>query len=301
VSGSYYAVLTANGCTFTDDFVSVGNVRGISGPVGCVIRGSWTLDTTAFEAPANCVFVGATVNGTGAIPFKSITANNTLFGCTVTGTISYATAVPVVPLQMVSWDHGASVGATAFYSPTCTGSDDATTPSPDANTPLKLTFTSAANPAVLDMPVFGWANKTLAVSVAAKQSGTGWTTPCVLQLLNADVDPDAAGAVLASATIAENTDWQTLTLSYTPTVGRPLIVRVQAANATGNLWVDIRGIQIANGTVEQIVTTNAANAATLEAVKASLKNSTTVTFGASSVTGTLPVNMRPHYRRKAKR
>jgi hypothetical protein len=46
---------------------------------------------------------------------------------------------------------------------------------------------------------------------------------------------------------------------------------------------------------------DAANAATLEAVKASLKNRTTVTFGASSVTGTLPVNMRPHYRRKAKR
>ena len=51
----------------------------------------------------------------------------------------------------------------------------------------------------------------------------------------------------------------------------------------------------------QVYAANAANAATLEAVKASLKNRTTVTFGASSVTGTMPVNMRPHYRRKAKR
>ena len=56
-----------------------------------------------------------------------------------------------------------------------------------------------------------------------------------------------------------------------------------------------------DGTMPSTATTQAADAATLEAVKASLKNRTTVTFGASSVTGTMPVNMRPHYRRKAKR
>jgi hypothetical protein len=107
--------------------------------------------------------------------------------------------------------------------------------------------------------------------------------------------------------------------SYAPTLNATTTITIAAATAkftatriTGYTLVDpyltaanitsgvtAQGI-LGDGTAQAAIT-NAANAATLEAVKASLKNRTTVTFGASSVTGTLPVNMRPHYRRKAKR
>jgi hypothetical protein len=91
----------------------------------------------------------------------------------------------------------------------------------------------------------------------------------------------------------------TSTTGITGTAGDLLYIPTPANTVDG---VSVMG---ESGTYPTTATTNAArdaaNAATLEAVKASLKNRTTVTFGASSVTGTLPVNMRPHYRRKAKR
>ena len=91
----------------------------------------------------------------------------------------------------------------------------------------------------------------------------------------------------------------TSTTGITGTAGDLLYIPTPANTVDG---VSVMG---ESGTYPTTATTqtarDAANAATLEAVKASLKNRTTVTFGASSVTGTMPVNMRPHYRRKAKR
>jgi hypothetical protein len=58
------------------------------------------------------------------------------------------------------------------------------------------------------------------------------------------VDPsyawDDAGGVLVSSVMGDTTDWQALTLDYTPVYDRELILRVRGANASGTLtWREV--------------------------------------------------------------
>ena len=99
----------------------------------------------------------------------------------------------------------------------------------------KYAHERAANPIYLDFPLFVNAG-TASISVAIKKSANGFTETPVAQLIDPNVEMFSAGSVLTSATMTDDTNWQTLSLNYVAAYARQLILRVRARNASGNVW-----------------------------------------------------------------
>jgi len=85
------------------------------------------------------------------------------------------------------------------------------------------------------------------VDVYCKMSATGFTTRGTAELVDPSDGEPIASSPLATATMADNTDWQKLTLEYTPTYDHEITLRVRARNASGTLiWREIvtHGVRI---------------------------------------------------------
>ena len=72
--------------------------------------------------------------------------------------------------------------------------------------------------------------------VYSKIDSINWTQLPVLSLFVAGSDPLAGNTPIWTATMANNTSWQTWTVTYTPTYNQTVILRTMAQNATGNCY-----------------------------------------------------------------
>jgi hypothetical protein len=103
-------------------------------------------------------------------------------------------------------------------------------------------YERSATPTYLDFPIYGMKGRKVSVTVVCKKDTNSMTeTPSI-----AICDPNASifsgtpgsvgGDILATSTMADTTNWQTLRTSYTPTKHGPLIVRWRGRNASGNSY-----------------------------------------------------------------
>lgn len=115
------------------------------------------------------------------------------------------------------------------------------TASAPASPPIDPTFFHRANYAdslyyiFTDIPIYGQRNVPITLTIWCANSASGSFS----QLPKFELrDPtygvfDTSTGVLASVTMADNTSWQTLTLSYTPTTDRQLVFRFYGSRASG--------------------------------------------------------------------
>jgi hypothetical protein len=76
----------------------------------------------------------------------------------------------------------------------------------------------------------------ITATVYVKSAQTGMALLPTVAICNKRLEYGNSAEILASTTAADNTDWQTLTLNYTPTENCPLTVRVYAKNASGTTF-----------------------------------------------------------------
>jgi len=88
--------------------------------------------------------------------------------------------------------------------------------------------------AFVDFPIYAQRNIPVTITTWMVNSVSGsYTQLPKVELRDPSYGPhDSAGAI-TSATMADNTSWQTLTLNHTPTTDRQLVLRVYGARASG--------------------------------------------------------------------
>lgn len=107
----------------------------------------------------------------------------------------------------------------------------------------KIGFMSATA-YVLDTPLAVTANVTYAIRWHGKKSANGMTATPSVALVTED-----GNTSLVSAQMADNTNWQTLTLNYRPTSTGTVLFRVTGANATGTLYWGLSVRERSSGTI----------------------------------------------------
>ncbi len=117
------------------------------------------------------------------------------------------------------------------------------TNAPSGLTQFKLIPGSAALPTYFDIPFWGRNGVAINLTVHCKKDTNAMTETPNAQIIDPDKQLFLAGAdVLATATMADNTNLQALTLSYTPTADRPLVFRFRGKHASGNFWFAVQGL-----------------------------------------------------------
>jgi hypothetical protein len=89
---------------------------------------------------------------------------------------------------------------------------------------------------ICDYPIQVQAGLAYTFIVYSKIDSINWTQLPVLSLFAAGGDPLAGNTPIWTATMANNTSWQTWTVTYTPTYNQTVILRTMAQNATGNCY-----------------------------------------------------------------
>jgi hypothetical protein len=98
----------------------------------------------------------------------------------------------------------------------------------------EMTFEDNNRLGYVEIPVYAKAGVPLVVTMHGKLTGTSaWTTRPSIGIYDpAKPWQDGAEVLNASAAMASNTDWQTLTATYTPTYDRTLNIRMQGNGGT---------------------------------------------------------------------
>jgi hypothetical protein len=102
----------------------------------------------------------------------------------------------------------------------------------------KHTFEAAGYANFVEVPIWGEKDVPLTVSVYIRKQQNGMTATPTAKLIDPNRPLGHANEALDTATMTDNTDWQTLTLEYTPTYDRQIILRVSGTNASGTMWWD---------------------------------------------------------------
>lgn len=100
----------------------------------------------------------------------------------------------------------------------------------------KFTFEAAARFNYFEWPLFGHTGVPITVTFYAQSQQAGMTARPTIAVCDPRKGYGAVGEELAATTADDDTDWQTLTLSYTPVQDGPLTLRVSAKNASGTSY-----------------------------------------------------------------
>lgn len=100
----------------------------------------------------------------------------------------------------------------------------------------RLLPTSATIPVLWEEWLIATSGEILAVPVELKKDGTSWSIAPVVQLIDPSNDPLDGGTALATWTPTDNTTLQSSTIVWTATKDTNVVLRVSAANASGNLY-----------------------------------------------------------------
>jgi hypothetical protein len=98
------------------------------------------------------------------------------------------------------------------------------------------TYESALANNFVEWEINGSSGLAITATLYVKSSATGMTTRPTIAICSPRYPRWNASGILASGTAADNTDWQTVTASYTPTADGPLVVRVYGCNASGTTY-----------------------------------------------------------------
>jgi hypothetical protein len=124
--------------------------------------------------------------------------------------------------------------------------------SPPASPPISLpythqfTFQAITSPVFVEIPVRMLAGQACTFTVYMKKSANGMTVTPTVSLVDA---ASVYGATaLNSATMTDNTSWQTLTVTYTPVNDTFAALRVAGTNASGTLdWFAVQSVPAGGG------------------------------------------------------
>jgi hypothetical protein len=100
----------------------------------------------------------------------------------------------------------------------------------------KHTFEASGYGNLIDVPIWGEKDVPLTVKVYIRKQQNGMTAIPTAKLIDPNRPLGHASEALATATMADDTNWQTLTLSYTPAHDRQLVLRVAAKNGSGTMY-----------------------------------------------------------------
>jgi len=222
ISGNFIG----NTCTIRDVDGSIitgilnDNQYGLYGCNGCRLYGAVLTNTTDIYACSWITGIGASLNGNTQVS-TSTGVNNRY----------------CVPAALI-WDIGGVSGTVKAWMTAGSIATDAATFTTGITQSHKATFSTAVAPLFLDWPIWLEANESLSVTVYMKQDGTGRTEVPRCQVIDPANDPlyKTGGAVLSEQIMADNTNWQTFTLSHTATGAGMIHIRVRGTNASGNFW-----------------------------------------------------------------
>jgi len=145
------------------------------------------------------------------------------------------------------WKNSRASIAEASYAPYSTTTGTATVANVVASglcevTPITLpivhvsTYESALANNFVEWELHGSAGLAITATLYAKSAQTSMTTRPTIAICSPRYARWNVTGILASGVAADNTDWQTVTASYTPTADGPLVVRVYGSNATGTTY-----------------------------------------------------------------
>jgi len=98
------------------------------------------------------------------------------------------------------------------------------------------TYETALANNFVEWEINGSSGLAITATLYAKSSATGMTVRPTIAICSPRYPRWNATGVLASGTAADNTNWQTVTATYTPTADGPLVVRVYGANVSGTTY-----------------------------------------------------------------
>jgi|GEM_PF-662299 len=102
----------------------------------------------------------------------------------------------------------------------------------------KHTFETASYDNWVDVPIWGEMNVPLIIRVYIRKQQNGMAATPWMRLIDPSRPLGDAEEILASSTMGDNTNWQTLTLDYIPDWDRQFMLRVGARNASGTMYWD---------------------------------------------------------------
>jgi hypothetical protein len=268
VSGNSNGVIYGSGHTISGT-VS-GNTNGVqygsghtisgtvSGNTNGVIYGSGHTISGTLSGNSNGVYQGSGLIAATAV-FNTNTNDISLveggvwvgYGCALNSGIQvagYATPDSTMRNRVAIFDIGGVAGAyKAWMYGGRVVSDAATLPpgNPVSYT-FKHIFEIAAGLLYTDVPVMLAAGANSFTIYLLKDANGMALTPRA-ELFTAGSDPLTGAAALASAIMADNTAWQTLTLSYTSPREQPAIIRLSGRNASGNFWGQVVAVRAGGG------------------------------------------------------
>ena len=235
ISGSVYGCTTA--FTSATDVIFSGTVYGCTnfstGNCSIIFRGGTVMST-----------VGTGVNmGSSSTAVKAFGIGATISAVTPVSNYKYSSQASVESrLATHIQDYGGTKDyllvytqggktATVAYSSGTHGSP------PVASTYIhESTFEDNNRNNWVEYQLFGIANQQITVTFYGKLTGTSaWTTRPSIGLYDpSKAFMSVAEQVSVSSAMASNTSWQTLTLTYTPSVNMPLTLRMQGVGGTSS-------------------------------------------------------------------
>lgn len=275
-SNSYYCVVSGgrfnivsylcNGCTCSS--VTGGDFHGtaylFSGEVGGVISTDVVgVSTVFYKSQADCtssaikdgyvvsqqstvVFHStafSTISAYVGIWFSTVTGYNTTWDGGGLGFIWTVTTALTDDFNRCYrfFDYGGTAGDIRAWNGGGTITTEAYNAGTHGTPPVTLalvyknTFTTAYQNGI-DIPLMGRKNVPTRIKVYMKKSVNGMLTTPYVKLCDPNKGFEQTGETLATATMADDTNWQTLVVEYTPTYDRQLILRIAGKNASGILY-----------------------------------------------------------------
>jgi len=223
--GNYMAIANSNRCIISGTIKH--NINGIYRCSGTILRGAEIgANTTDVSYPLG--LIGWGVGLQSATQVSNYANGQPYWNCTLYD-LADAANTPQ-PGYLRSWCYGGM-----------TVTDTATIP---ASPPItltyahKMTFESATYPDFIDIPLFCKGGRKLNIDVFIKANQSGMTEVPRCQIIDPSYPFDHASSKLVDTAMADNTNWQTVNVSYVATYDRPLVLRVRGKNASGYLhWM----------------------------------------------------------------
>lgn len=246
---------TKYGNLYTTAFIATGCTNGINLDHRSRVFGTVkNCGTGIVTSSIGLELRGATLSNNNTDIQTTAGATNQVVG--YGASLNSATQVDTTYLQQVQggwqsivmWDIGGVAGALKAWMPGGVFiSDTATntlTNAPSSLIQFKGTPGSAGLlPCFLDIPFYGRNGVTLNVTVYCKKDTNSMAETPVAQIIDPNVQTFLGGAdVLASATMADDTNLQKLTMSYTPAADGPLTFRFRGKHTSGNYWFAVQGL-----------------------------------------------------------
>jgi hypothetical protein len=207
---------------------------------GCQIGGAGNDANTQDVTLAVGTWTGAYIEGYGAMLGSTSQVINYL----ATTASEWNAGISVVMFDVATSGLSPQPGQLAWWSPGGYGKSEAYSQGTHGTPPVTLAYVHKSNFETvnarnyIDIPINAPKGQLLTVTVWAKKSANGMTSTPAFKLIDKNREWGHASESLDSETMADDTNWQTLTLSYTPTEDKQIALRAEGKNASGNMYWD---------------------------------------------------------------